>query len=261
MLPVRRSTSTVANSRFKEIDAEPGERNVAWITRACHPVRGLGSTGDVILFGGSSLADFRIRVAQSHVRDDLTPSYWSLVGVRDEEDNLLTAPIWPLSPPDYVPKMNGIMKLPLQHFDDPELWPNVGVIRFPLDRKRPQPVDRLRSLVGQRPIVDIPSLTLQWLAFVWGTGNAPNPLIANHGLPSAVLVETAFGMAEIELTPGLASSSSCPEAIYQSAKWWHEFYADVAGATGSTASGSWPTGRYALRQKAATYREPDPPEL
>ena len=72
---------------------------------------------------------------------------------------------------------------------------------------------------------------LSWLAFVWGAGNGPNPLVNGSGLPSAVLVEIAFGIAEVELTPGLASASSCPEAIYQAAKWWHHFYADAAGAT------------------------------
>ena len=76
------------NSRFKEIDANEAEGNVAWLTRACRPVKGLGSDGDVILLGGKSVADFRVRVAQSHMRDDLTPSYWSLVGIR-EGDNLL----------------------------------------------------------------------------------------------------------------------------------------------------------------------------
>ena len=260
MLPVRRAPTTTKNTRFKEIDANEGEGNVAWLTRACRPVKGLGSDGDVILLGGQSVADFRVRVAQSHMRDDLTPSYWSLVGIR-EGDNLLTAPLWPLSQPDHLPYLNAIAALPLMDFDDPRDWPNVGVIRFHLGERQKKPIASLKTLIGQRTIVDIPSLVLQWLAFVWGTGNAPNPLVNGGGLPSAVLVETAFGLSEIELTPGLASSSSCPEAIYQAAKWWQDFYADVAGMKGAEAEASWPTGRFACRQKSASYIEPDPPKL
>ena len=85
--------------------------------RVCDQVADLTSPGDVVLLGGSSLADFRVRVAQSHVRDDLTPSYWSLVGVLDGSRGLLTAPLWPLSPPDVVPSTNGIVRLPLSDFD------------------------------------------------------------------------------------------------------------------------------------------------
>jgi hypothetical protein len=259
MLPVRRSGATTVNSQFVEVKAKARESNLAWMNRVCDQVEGLTSPGDIILLGGSSLAEFRVRVAQSHVRDDLTPSYWSLVGVLDEGDTLLTAPLWPLAPPHIVPARNGIERLALSHFDDPDAWPNVAVIHFQA-RSTITPVEAVASLAGQRSIVDLPTLILDWLAYVWGTGTGPNPLVNGSGLPSAVLVETAFGIAQVELTPGLASASSCPEAIYQAAKWWHEFYADTAGE-GVDAAKAWPAGRFALRQRAATYREPDPPRL
>jgi hypothetical protein len=35
-------------------------------------------------------------------------------------------------------------------------------------------------------------------------------------------------MAGFELTPGLSSASSCPEAIWQSAKWWTYYYESAA---------------------------------
>src|SRR5689334_11539156 len=46
------------------------------------------------------------------------------------------------------------------------------------------------------------------------------------GLPSAAFVETVFARSGFELTPGLSSASSCPEAIWQSAKWWTNYYED-----------------------------------
>jgi hypothetical protein len=63
---------------------------------------------------------------------------------------------------------------------------------------------------------------------VWGAGARRNPLLDSAGLPGAAFVETAFGMAGIELTPGLSSGSSCPEAIWQSALWWHHYYKQSA---------------------------------
>ena len=78
-------------------------------------------------------------------------------------------------------------------------------------------------------MIDIPTLLLPWLGFVWGAGSTANPLLDGFGVPSAVLVETAFGMAEVEITPGLATASSCPEAIYQAAKWWTGYYTETAG--------------------------------
>ena len=60
---------------------------------------------------------------------------------------------------------------------------------------------------------------LPWLAFLWGVSGSTNPLLSGTGLPSSAFVETVFAMAGFELTPGLSSASSCPEAIWQSAKW------------------------------------------
>jgi hypothetical protein len=46
------------------------------------------------------------------------------------------------------------------------------------------------------------------------------------GMPSAAMVETVTGAAGFDLTPGLESRASCPEAIWQSARWWHEYHAE-----------------------------------
>jgi hypothetical protein len=127
-------------------------------------------------------------------------------------------------------------------------------------------VTRLRE---QRSIIDIPTLILPWLGFVWGAGTGGNPLLNGYGVPSAVLVETAYGMAEVELTPGLAAASSCPEAIYQAARWWTGYYTETGGPQTTTTRRrrkkveeppTHPVGRYLLRQRQATYAEPKPIE-
>ena len=77
-------------------------------------------------------------------------------------------------------------------------------------------------------------------------------------MPSAAFVEAVHAIADIELTPGLASASSCPEAIWQSARWWGDYYRESArvAAAGMTRSAGHaqpqvPAGAYAVRQHAA----------
>ena len=93
---------------------------------------------------------------------------------------------------------------------------------------------------------------LPWLSYIWICGKASNPLTDGLGLPSAAFVETVYGIAGIELTPGLASATSCPEAIWQAAKYWHAFYKEAAKTDSArNAKQQVPTGQYAVRQKAA----------
>ena len=64
-------------------------------------------------------------------------------------------------------------------------------------------------------------------------------------------------MVSCELTPGLASRSSCPEAIWQAAKWWQEFYEkttvtdDAVPPESRKYEGMTPEGYFVVRQRAA----------
>ena len=89
MLSVRLSPDAEPNWAFDEDKEVKGETNLAWIQRWRADSAAFFGAGDVILLGGRSLSDFRIRIAQSHARHDLTPSYWSLVGtdILGEEDD------------------------------------------------------------------------------------------------------------------------------------------------------------------------------
>jgi hypothetical protein len=118
---------------------------------------------------------------------------------------------------------------PLEEYDDPQRYPNVAVVRFAKIHDLVH--NDIQRLQADRSILDLTALMLPWLGFVWGTGGAPNPLLNGTGLPSAAFVETIFAMAGFELTPGLSSASSCPEAIWQSAKWWTDFYKSISDAS------------------------------
>jgi hypothetical protein len=164
-----------------------------------------------------------------------------------------------------VPERNAIDECAIADFDDPTRFPNVAVISF-ADRAD-LIVANARRLQFQRGAIDLPTLLVPWLAFVWGAGTSGNPLFQNVGMPASGMIETAFGMSGIELTPGIASAGSCPEAIWQSAIWWHDYYEKTATATpggkgeysarADDVAAKAPEGRYVTRQRAAAVIERD----
>lgn len=247
MIPARESPAGSANEQLRELPAEPAEGNVAWLNR-CELKAG------VLLLGGSSLADFRLRVAQSQLRSDLSPSYWSLVGLLHTDGSFDSVPLQPGEISD-VPRTNAVRRLAVADFDDPQLWPNVAVLKF---AERPDAVVRqAQRVIERRTIIDLPELLVAWLAYAWAAGEGDNPLLGNKGMPSAAFVEVAYSLAGIELTPGLSSAASCPEAIWQAVKWWHEYYEGVASLGAAAEAGPLvPVGYYALRQRSAAVRLP-----
>jgi hypothetical protein len=244
MIPNRESSATRPNAGLRKTRATYRQTNSAWLAEQ-------GLTEGVLLLGGASLADFRLRVAQSGLRGDLTPSYWSLCGLLVEDGARFLSV--PLTIPDaaVIPSTNAIRDCAMADFDDPSRWPNIAVVRFATD---PSVVlAQARDVASRRSVVELPALLVAWLGFAWGVSGQDNPLNDAQGIPSAVFVETAHAMSGVELTPGLASAASCPEAIWQAAKWWHEFYEEAPTiALGDRSAGPMsPEGRYAIRQPKA----------
>jgi len=221
-MDIRRSAATKPNSAIARTTAPKGRGNAKWLAARATP-------GAVVLVGGATLDHFRLRVAQSHLRHDLLPSFWSLAGVVASASGFYAVPI-AVQDASTVPVTNGVQLVRFKDVDDPARYPNVAVIHFaePSDGI----VANVRRLMSQRSALDLPTLMLPWLAFIWGAGSKRNPLVEGGAMPSAALVQTAFGMAGIELTPGLASGSTCPEAIWQSALWWHDYYQKTASVSG-----------------------------
>ena len=256
MISIRQSAADKSNQLLKEIKPKAKETNSAWLKRA-------GATDGLLLLGGATISDFRIRVAQSHARADLTPSHWSLVGILVNGQTFLSVPLELSGSATETALGNGVRTCKVAEYDDPERYPNIAVIRFTPDNEK---IVGFSELIGgnpqtkkpaQRNIIDLPTLMLPWLSYIWICGKAENPLTNGLGLPSAAFVETVYGMAGIELTPGLASATSCPEAIWQAAKYWHEFYEEAIETTNEkNATQQVPTGSFGLRQEAAAVAWP-----
>lgn len=257
MIATRQSGAAEKNSRLVEhARSRPKLTNRQWLAEAL-PDRDLA--GWILLVGGTGVADFRLRVAQSHARQDLLPSFWShaaLVRSRSGDDcDLYEVSLDPATGFGFVPRRNGVQEGKLSRYDQPKRYPNIAAVHFPVKEAAYQPeYDSFAAAVGkavatfetQRSVVDIGSLIVEWLGFLWGAGDKGNPLLRGAGIPSAAFIEGAFSIAGLELTPGLASQSSCPEAIWQAAAWWHGFYRSDAAITSEA-----PEGCFCISQPAA----------
>ena len=250
-MKVHASRSSVCNQSLKSLKRETkGEGNVEWIQRSlkCESP----GDGSIILIGGANLSHFRMRVAQSHARRDLLPSFWSHAAILANDLLLHEVSLEPVNGFKDVPKFQGIQSGNLKNYDDPDQFPNVALLHFKLSKDfltkpfNTTVEELIRRLHNDRVTVDVPLALWTWLGYIWGVGDHPNPLLQGVGIPSAAMVETVFSMIGVELTPGLASQSSCPEAIWQAVKWWGDYYASEATLTAGQ-----PYGQYCVDQPAA----------
>lgn len=243
----------VNNTKFKKTPAQKGEGNKAWLKRVI--TENKFDTRGLLLLGGASVADFHIRVAQSSLRFDLTPSHWSQVGVLSDPNTFFSVPLQWKDELSEMPFYNAIQTCKMADYDDPDLFPNIAFVQFTPDMD--MILEHAERMKMQRSVIDIPELVIRWLEYVWAVGHAGNPLANGKGLPSAVFAETIFGIGGIELTPGLATASSCPEAIWQAAKWWKAFYDESSKfSVSSQASPMVPTGCFFMRQESAMVYKP-----
>jgi hypothetical protein len=228
MLNILRSPAQAPSPGFAESAREGREDNMAWLARNL-----IGGPGvHLLLLGGTDRVAFRLRVAQSQLRDDLSPSSWSHVALFYEaKEKLDDTALWEISLAPrggfgFPTPTNAVQEGRLGAYRSRRDFPNIAVVHLPLERSEVQ--ESLARFKGQRTVLDATELLIVWLAYVWGAGRAANPLLDSQGIPSAAMVELVLGGAGYDLTPGLESRASCPEAIWQAARWWHNYYEDVA---------------------------------
>ena len=230
---VLRSPAVTRNPDVIERVRAPGEDNLAWIGRMVQ--EGRVETGPnwslLLLVGGDDPLSFRLRVSQSHVRHDLSPSAWSHVAFVPKLAPMLAesrvreislAPASGFGKYGFAPPRNGLQDNRLGAYAAPPDYPNIAILSAPV--KAADVGESLDRLAEQRSILDAPQLILRWLGYCWGVGVPASPFTEGFGMPGAAILEAGFAAKGLDLTPGLESRSSCPEAIWQAAIWWHHFY-------------------------------------
>ena len=227
MLNILSSPANDPSKKLTEKARKDGETNLEWLA-GC--ISDYTNEAWVLLLGGTDPYAFRLRVAQSHVRHDMSPSRWSHTAIlsprndNPESWELCEISLQPHSGFGFPASTNGVQRGTAARYTDAEKFPNLAVLR--MDMKWEAVSKALHQFQRQRTTIDAKELILHWLAFVWGVGRSGNPLLDGHGIPSAVMVETVFAATGYDLTPGLESGASCPEAIWQSARWWDAYYSE-----------------------------------
>lgn len=249
MITARISLGARRNHRIREVPRQDGESNAAWLARIL-PEDGDGAR--ILLVGGASLPHFRLRTAQSQLRADLMPSFWSHAAILlpGEAPTIFQVSLEVGLDLAAVPAKNAISEVGLDAFDDPQRFPNLALLRFP-----GASVDTVREGVGHLRLArlseDLVTPLVRWLGYVWGAQGATNPLLDGVALPGAALVDAAFAYASVDLVPSVSSRAACPEAIWQAALWWSGYYAGDADGDDAAV----PAGAYVIGQGAAAVVE------
>jgi hypothetical protein len=257
MITATVSRESEPNPDFREVTRRRGEDNLEWLKRL---LQGYTPKGVVmLLIGGTDALSFRLRVAQAHLRHDMTPSAWSHVALvvdpsfKDVGKSKLTEiSLDPERGFGWAPEENAVQEdVGLTRYQDARRYPNIAVVDMPPETvtdgaqsssktagtsaadvartaQRATVATALLRFKRTRGTLDCCELVLQWLGFAWGAGQAPNPLFAGRGIPSAVLVESLAAATGFDLTPSIDSRASCPEAVWQGAKWWYGLHEKVA---------------------------------
>lgn len=229
-------------SALEELAGEHGTP-AAWVQDAA--LRLGPESAFVLLVGGADLVGFRVRVAQSQARADGLPACFDHAALLLPEEagdlSVHHVPLRTLAVGSMTAR-NGIEQTSLTFLSDGfSRFPNLALLRFPVDE-----VEELRQtahdLRGARLSQDFVSPLVSWLGFVWGCQDRDNPLLAAVGVPSAMFVESCYAAARQDITPGIEERVVTPEAIWQAARWWPEYYAQ---------EGSQPLGYFRLGQRAA----------
>jgi hypothetical protein len=226
MIDIQCSWAKKQSGLFVEAKRKRTQDNVDWI-QSHYPNEKTDETY-LVLIGGVDPVSLRIRMAQSRARQDYTPSHWSHVGLlrtpakKFGNTTFLEIRCDPPTGFQYPPASNAVQEGRLNDYRDSSIYPNVALLRIPASRYRV--MNAYRHFRMQRNVISGIDMLTAWLAFVWGATGVANPLMDEVGVPSAVFIEHIVAAAGFDLTPGLASRASCPEAIWQTAKWWYEFY-------------------------------------
>jgi hypothetical protein len=253
MLRILSSTADAESKAFRASPRRGREDNVAWLGRHLGPPgqrlrskfdrRERGKTHKrnptlLVLLGGRGHYGFRLRVAQSHLRHDFSPSHWSHVALLGTPaKNTAMTPTYeialePRKGFGMPASSNSLQEGRIDAYRSPTLYPNIALLRLEVDPEEWQKettkdqLSVLERYKKQRSTLDATELVLQWLAFLWGVGRAGNPLLEGYGVPSAAMIEVILSAVRYDITPGLESRVSCPEAIWQTAKWWHTYYTE-----------------------------------
>lgn len=229
-MPVKFTEVARSNPLIDTQKRKGKEDNVGWLERAVADLTDKKNTEQscIVLAGANDTLAWRLRTGQSHLRFDLLPSYWSasyflkLAPKGVAHSTLLHVPLFQPEGGVFATERNGVVESPVQILADAGHWRNIAVIAWP--KSQEDVLSKLEQFKKGRLYVDALEHVVRWLAFSWGVARTPNPIHDGIGLPSACMLETLYAATGLDLTPGLESRASSPEAIWATAMYWYEYF-------------------------------------
>jgi hypothetical protein len=195
-----------------------------------------GSLGAIVLIGQRDLPGVALRRAQSVLRWDLRPSFWShamvVVGEHDDAAAVPTREVTLHSRSGAFPEPanNAVVPASLGLFADARRDANVALITI---RMSP---DEAGDVVHRA--VDAPNLdrlrynlweTLGvWQAYLWSRQMTTSPLAEGFPLFCSAFLEYCYEAIGVDLSPGASERNSSPEHLWNTALWWHEQLAELS---------------------------------
>jgi hypothetical protein len=227
------ATQSQLQSDVQSLPRIKREGNLEWLPRAykSFTLADLSLWSFVILAGGKDVASFRLRVAQSHLRGDMLPSFWSDCALLKVEQGdfsqarFFNLPLFQPAKASYAPTRNGLIELPLKQLPSQQDFPNLALLAIPVPQEKI--LESLAAYQKARVSYDAVENILPWLAYVWGAGNAANPLMQQIGFPSAMMLNQLFGAQGFDLAPGVNANLSAPESFWSGVKHWQTYYSNT----------------------------------
>ena len=193
--------------------------------------RGLMTVG---LIGSRDLPGHSLRMAQSILRWDLRPSYWSHVFVVAEpvtsrtslsKLKILEIPLFPRNGQFPKPENNGVNEGTLGQYEDKAVDANVGLVAITMSDPEVQKLlKRAQAWNADRVRYNFWDMLGAWQSYLWSQGTKTNPLREGVPIAASAYIEFIFERLGMGVTPGASSRNSAPEHLWNAARWWHKAF-------------------------------------
>ncbi len=184
------------------------------------------------LVGGHDPASISVRWAQSFLRFDRRPSYFSNIFIfTGRGDAILECRVVGADPTR--PETQGIMRDRARRYRDPKAWPNKALVgfRFVQTEGGLAPAARLRTVLDAarnekaiRERYDLWRMIASWQPYLFEPQRVSNPLVEKSAHPGAAYVRWALSMAGVEGAPGALDEFDAPEHFWAAANYWYDTY-------------------------------------
>lgn len=245
--------------------------NTAFFREALLAMRGFDA-GDgcyaIGLVGSRDLPGICLRRAQSVLRHDQRPSFWSHAfvitspwdGKRPIKSlTIAEVPFFARNGEFHEPANNAVIRsTTLGHYLNREQDPNVAlfaVTRPQGEQAAPLGADELATLAAgvRDPNIDRDRFDFWqglgvWQQYFWSAEQLPNPVLSGNPVPATAFIEMLFEQIGVDLTPAASERNSAPEHLWTYMRWWLQPEVQNSRGTG----GPIVKGCYVIRDEGAS---------